>query len=93
MRLQDSPSNCRGHDCCPEHFCGKSGVLQQEEKTVVRAGEAAGEREGETKWKQVPGRESPFEPPRTLSRERVEVSMDVTYGLAAVAVIVRFSYD
>jgi len=43
-------SNCRGHDCL-EHFCGKSGVLQQEEKTVIRAGEAAGEREGETKWK------------------------------------------
>lgn len=42
-------SNCRGLDCL-EHFCGKSDVLQQEEKTVIRAGEAAGEREGE-KWK------------------------------------------
>jgi hypothetical protein len=67
MRLQDSSSNCRGPDC-PEHFCGKSGVLQQEEKkTVVRAGGAAGEREGETKWKQVAGRESPFELQQSLS--------------------------
>jgi len=32
MRLQDySSSNCREHDCS-EHFCGKSGVLQQKEK-------------------------------------------------------------
>jgi len=74
MRLQDSSSNCREHDC-PEHFCGKSGVLQQEEKTrtAVRAGEAAGEREGETKWKQVPGRESPFENCRNRFLERIEV--------------------
>lgn len=43
-------------------FCSK-----KKKKTVVRAGGAAGEREGETKWKQVAGRESPFELQQSLS--------------------------
>jgi len=72
-------------------FAGSRAFCSKKKKTVVRAGEAAGEREGETKWKQVLGRENRPSNRRNRFFERIEVSANVTYGRAAVIVIVWFS--